>query len=108
MQFHIFSLLLATAIVSPAIPDFETFGPTIKEVVENAVENAVEKAMASRQEKSLAHQILAFNPVFSDKFGIRPDMSAEEVAKQLDRAVLRTRIGNGIVGGLVGAGKYFN
>ena len=103
MQFHIFSFLLATAIVSPAIvPDIGEIAPTIKAVVTEAVEDA----LASRQENSLARQVLAANPAFADKFGIRQEMTAEEVKKQLDRAVLRTRIGNGIVGGLVGAGKF--
>ena len=60
--------------------------------------------MLKKDKPTLAEQILKYNTEFASKFGVRGDMSDEQAAKQLDRAVLRTKIGNGMVEGFVGDG----
>ena len=57
--------------------------------------------------KNLAEMVLINNPEFATKFNIRAEMTDEQVAKQLDWAIIKTRLGNGVVGGVVGAGILF-
>ncbi len=94
MQFPIITLLLST--FTFALPDaVEDLIPQFRLIIEEVLK---------KNKPALAEQILTRNPDFALKFGVRADMTDEQVAKQLDRAVLRTRIGNGMVGGLAGAG----
>ena len=62
--------------------------------------------MKFKNKPTLAEQILKvkYNSDFASKSGVRGDMTDEQAAKQLEIAFLRTKYGNGMVGGLVGAG----
>jgi hypothetical protein len=98
MKFQIIALLLSTftfALPIQQFVDVEELIPQFRLIIEEVLK---------KDKPTLAEQILKYNGDFAVKFGVRGDMTDDQVAKQLDRAVLRTRIGNGMVGGLVGAG----
>jgi hypothetical protein len=98
MKFQIIALLLSAftfALPIQQFVDVEELIPQFRLIIEEVLK---------KDKPTLAEQILKYNGDFAVKFGVRGDMTDDQVAKQLDRAVLRTRIGNGMVGGLVGAG----